>query len=1031
MRSKFKWIFTLLVAFTMQFSFAQQKTVTGVVSDDLGPVAGANVVVKGTTTGTTTDFDGNYSISAKQGDVLVISYAGSTQSVTVGAGNSYDVTLKAVQLKDVEVVGALGIKRKADQVTSAYQQVGSKELTQAANPNVVQSLAGKVSGLQINTTNSSVNSDSKVVLRGARSLSGSNEALVVIDGAISSLNVLQQISPDLIENVNVIKGAQGAALYGSDGVNGVIIVTTKKGQKGERFSVGINSSIDFTDVAYLPQTQKRYGQGWDGLHSSFENGSWGPEFDGTMQPVGLIQADGTYFYAPYSATRNGIKDFFQTGKVYQTGINIAAGTLEDGYINFGANRTVNEFIVPGDESKRNSFLLNAGKKLGKFRVEANINYITANSNQANNGTIQGGLYADLLQTPSNVPVTWFNHGNNENHWNVYYKNPYWTLKNKRQLNKQDRFQGNITLGYEINKNINVSYLASIRLFNSNSQTYNNGFVDTYSATYGANAKSELSSYLKTSVYERNYYGDLMVNFNYMLTDDISFAANIGNNLQDKRREDLGAGGNNLDIPGWYNTDNVLTPFLSSQLNNDTTIKRKIGVFGNFDFGYKDYLFLNLTGRNDWSSVFSKSNNSYFYPSAGVSFIPTKAIDGLQGDILRHAKISASIVKVGNDGVGEYDINQLAVLGYGSPFNGANSYVLNRFATDANITPEFVTTKEIGVLLAFFKGDRVTLDASYYVTDTDDLITDITPSAASGLLSTTINAGAIQTKGYEIDLGFTPIKTEDFRWDARVGYTHFKTKVKSLNSGADQVELRNAGSVGIFAEVGEEYPLIKGTSFLRDDFGRVIVDANGLPTIDSNFKTLGKTTPDYILNFNTSVTYKGFSLSTSMDFRTGHSFYSGTKQDLAFTGQLIESAENRSGFIMPNSAYDYDGDGLYTASEANTSVVTAASGTSSYINYTNNFYTAAAENFVLDATALKIRELALSYSLPSDMVKNMGLTSLAFGVNARNFYTWLPKQNRGYNDPETAEATGNLTSGLAFTDRYPSQSSYGFSVNLKF
>ncbi|WP_264543470.1 MULTISPECIES: SusC/RagA family TonB-linked outer membrane protein [Flavobacterium] len=1035
MRSKFKWIFTLLMALTMQFSFAQEKTITGTVSDASGPLPGVNVVVQGTTRGVQTNFDGSYSIKAKEGEKLVYSFMGmGTVTKVVGASSVMNATMQddaATQLKEV-VVTAVGIKKRQDAITSENQVVKAKEITQAANPNVVQSLTGKVSGLQINTTSSGVAATTKVVLRGARSISSSNEALVVIDGAISNIATLQQIAPELIDNVNVLKGAQGAALYGSDGVNGVIIVNTKKGSKGDKLSVNVNSAVDFSSIAYMPQSQLRYGQGWDGTFSSFENGSWGPEFDGSMQPVGLPQPDGTYFMAPYSPIKDHMKNFFKNGTIYQNGISLSGGDINSGYFNFGANRTQNDFVVEGDELKQNSFLFRAGKKIGKWSLEGNVNYITQDIKQVGQGTINASLYDDLLNTASNIPVELFSAGINSSHWNVYYLSPYWRIKNQREFRETNRFTAGVTLGYEINKNIDVSYLANLRLNNFANMNYDNGFVDTYSATYGARGKGFVSQYFKGNQSDRIYYGDLLVNFNYNLTDNISLKANLGNNLQDTRQEFVNQGGTNLEVPGIYNMSNVLNPAQPSTLDNRTVQKRKIGVFANIDLGYKDYLFLNLTGRNDWSSVFAKNNNSYFYPSAGVSFVPTKAF-GLEDSFLNYAKVTANYTRVGNDnGVQPYDINKVVALGDGFPFAN-NSYVLDRTLTNPGITPEFVTTKEVSAKLGFLK-DRITLSGSYYVTDTDDLITDVSTSSTTGAFSLLDNVGSMQTKGNEIELGVTPFRSEEprgFTWDARLSYTHYKSIITKVSADANAVELRNAGIVGIFAEVGEEYPLIKGTSYLRDDYGRVIVDDNGLPTIDNNFKKLGSATPDYILGFNSAISYKGFRLSTTIDYRTGHKFYSNTKSTMAFNGKLIETAENRTGFIMPNSSYDYNGDGSIGADEANGSIVTAAGGTPSYINYVNNFYTGAAENFVLDASALKIRELSLGYTLDPKFTSKLGLEALSFSVNARNFYTWLPKQNKGYNDPETAEGTGNLTSGLAFNNRYPNQKTIGFALNLKF
>ncbi|WP_051269619.1 SusC/RagA family TonB-linked outer membrane protein [Flavobacterium suncheonense] len=1030
MRSKFKWIFALLMAFSMQFSFAQEKTITGTVTEAGLPLPGVSVVVKGTTRGTQTDMDGNYTIAAKTGESLVFSFIGmKDQTIVVGAASKINVAMaaEATAIEDV-VVTALGIKRKTDAVTSTYQKVNAEELNKAANPNAVQALVGKVSGLQINTTSSGINAENRVVLRGARSMTGNNQALVVIDGAISNIGTFQQLAPEIIESVNVLKGAQGAALYGSDGVNGVIIVTTKKGSTEGKFKVNVTSSVDISDIAYLPQRQLRYGQGWDGLHASQENGSWGPEFDGSLVPVGLPQADGSYIMAPYSPIEDNYKQFFKKGTIVQTGVTLSGGNLENGYAIFSANRNQTDFIVDKDELKRNSFLLKAGKKSGRFTVEGNINYI----NESVKNTVSG-LYGNLLQTASNVPVSQFSGGQNQHHWTVYYNSPYWRRDNEREFGKTNRMAAIVSLGYEINKNISLSYLANLRLNTFDNWSYKNEYVDNIASVYGSRSNSVTSEYYSSTQLDRNFYGDFIVNFDYMLTNDLSFKANVGFNTQDFYTKVNQVGGTNLNIPGLYNYTNVLNPALASNLANTIITRNKFGLFGNVDLGYKEYLFLNVTGRNDWSSVFEKRNSSFFYPSAGISFIPTKAFDGLKGDILNYAKLSANWTRVGNESaVPAYAINSLGVLGIGYPFGGANSYVQQQGQTFKGITPEFVTSKEVAANFGFFN-DRLTLDASYYVTDTHDLITNTGASAAAGLTTLRRNVGEMQTKGYEIDLSFTPIKMANngLRWDNKLSYTHYKSVINKVSDEATEVSLRQPYDfVGIYAVAGEEYPLIKGTTYSRDEFGRIILDANGNPTIDPTMKKLGKVNPDYILGLTSSLSYKGVKLSATMDYRTGHQFYSDVKRNLSWTGQLVESAENRSGFIMPNSSYDYNGNGLYEANEANTNVMTGGGSMASFINYYNSYYSTTGENLVIDATAFKVRELSLSYSFNQDLIKRAGLTAVTIGVNARNPFTWFPKENRYYNDPEGSETTGNA-GGLSFTDRYPVQKTYGFAVNLTF
>ncbi|ESU29294.1 outer membrane protein [Flavobacterium limnosediminis JC2902] len=1026
MRSKFKWIFALLLAFSMQFSFAQEKTVTGTVTEGGLPLPGVSVVVKGTTRGTQTDMDGNYTIKAKTGEVLVFSFIGMTDATqTVGASNKINVAMAAESTAlETVVVTAVGIKKRQDQITSSNQVVKAKELTQAANPNVVQSLAGKVTGLQINTTNNGVNATTRIVLRGTRSISGNNQALVVIDNVISTAGILQSMAPETIESTNILKGAQGAALYGDQGVNGVIIVTTKRGAKSGKLNVSVNSSVDFEEVSFIPQRQRRYGQGWNGQHVSYENGGWGAEFDGVIRPVGLAQADGSYIMAPYSSIKDNIKKFFNTGTILQTGATISGGDIDNGYVMFTANRQNTEFVVEGDELMRNSFIFKGGKKFGKWTIEGNTNYITSKTK-----TTSSNLFSDLLQTATNIPVELFENSGQDGHWTSYYDNPYWLRDNVRNENRSDYFSGIATLNYELNKNISFTYTPSIQVTQANSRSYTNGHVDLIQV--GGGDHNVVSSFDTSNSNTRRFYADFLVNFDYKLTEALDLKANIGNNLQDVYSQSTSVGGNNLTIPGYYNIANVTGEV---RRGNSYARQRRFGFFGNVDLSYNDFLNLNVTGRNDWNSTLhGAEKDNYFYPSVGVSFIPTKAFDALKNnDVLTYAKLYGSYVKVGNSSnilVNELDPVYGSGIGY--PFGSLNSFTYDKSPMDPKIKPEFMATSEIGLQLGFFD-DRITFEGSYYQTKTTDLITNRSVSAATGFVNVKGNVGEMTTTGYELELGFVPIKTKDFIWDNRVGYSTYESIVDKAAPDAKSVALVNfsGNGVGIFAEEGEEFPLIKGIAYQRDDQGRVILDPDtGNPLRTTEYVKLGKATPDYIINYNTSVEYKGIRLAAVMDYRTGHQFWAGSKDDLSWSGHLVESAENgRSGFIFPNSSIpDVNNPGEYVA---NTNVVTGGTTYTSYLNYFSNEYRAVQENMVLDATAFKVRELSLSYSLPSKMIERAGLTALRFGVNARNPFIVLPKENRNYHDPEQSRSSGN-DQGLAVSGQYPATRTFGFNVNLTF
>jgi len=1069
MRSKFKWIFALLIALTMQFSFAQEKTVTGVVSDNSGPLPGANVVVQGSKTGTQTDVDGKYSIKAKAGDVLVFSFVGMTETTAkVGASNTVNVKMQDGVKLDEVIVGAMGIKRTKDATVSAQKQIGAAELTQANNPNAVAALTGKVSGLTISSISNGVSPTLRIVLRGSRSITGNNEALVVIDNVISTANNLQLLQPDAIENVNVIKGAQGAALYGAQGVNGVIIVTTKKGSKTEKFTVGLNSSVDYESVNFVAQRQEEYGQGWAGdggftfpnlpngnpdprSGSGFvaiENGSWGPAFNdprfvGQQVPVGLPQADGQMFMTDWKTIHDNIKDFYQTGVTTQNGFDVNVGGLTS-YVNLGVNKRSTSYVVDGDKLAKTSFNLRAGKTLGKLKVDGTINYAVQTTSQTDSD-----LLDDLLQVATNIPVSRFANSGNEGHWTVYAKNPYWLSKTNRNDSRTDFFNGSAALAYEFNKNISVNYTANIQMTSANAQSHSDGWfnedgiVDFGAYGYFGPVHSYIdlgqtnsgSSFFANQSSSSNIYSDLIFNFDYDLTKDLNLKLNVGNNIQDRTFRITSQGGESLDVPGFYHISNVLNPSTPSSLDNRLVQTRRVAGFVNADFNYKNFLFLNATSRME---QFSAVKNSYFYPSVGASFVPTKAFEGFKNDVLNYLKINASWTKVGSaNSVGAYQTNDLVVFSSGFPFGSLASLAYNSAPTDPNIRPEFVTTTEFGAQLGFLN-DRITFEGSYFVAKTSDMITRATSSSASGNANLLTNVGDLENKGFEIDLGFTPVKTKDFTWDIKTNYSSTKTKIIALAEGATSVNLLSNSEVGVFAEVGEEFPLIKGTAFVRSPDGSIVVNANGTPQKTSAFQKLGKGTPDYIIGFTNSFEYKGVKLTVVGDYRNGASAYSEAKRLLLFTGGDLETAgfDRNVGFLVPNSVQFDAATNTYTPN----STLALNGGYPNTLSFFTTTWRTTGEANMVDAAALKIREISLSYALPKSVTSKLGLNSFKVGVNARNPFVFLadgsflsPKNggaNNGYFDPEASFSGGNAQ-GYSNIGQYPTTRTFGASINLTF
>jgi TonB-linked SusC/RagA family outer membrane protein len=1045
-----------------QLTFAQERSVSGIVSDNAGmPLPGVSVLVKGTKNGTQSDFDGKYSIKAAPSDVLVFSYVGmksiekSASSITVNAKLSSD----AVVLGEV-LVGAVGIKKKKAAVTSSYSTVAASELTAASNPDIARSLVGKVSGLTVNGTSNGVNGSNSIRIRSMLSFTGNTEALVVIDNVISTADILSSLPADVVEDVTVLKGTQGAALYGSQGKQGVVLVRTKKGKKNESLAVSFNSSVDIETINFVPERQTKYGQGWYSVRDPQENGGWGPLLDGTVGQVGLPDANGDIIEAPYSSLGDDhIKEFYKTGVIYQNNLNVNLGG-GDSYVNFNLGNLNRDFILEGDGLNRNSFVFNAGKKINNFNIGGTFTFTNQNTKQANvnaqTSRADYTLLTTLLQSASNIPIEKFKDRGLYG-WNGYYQNPYWAKDNNRLEELKNYINLGINTDYTFNKHFNLAYNGSVQIRHTNQISYANQGLTPASADGGFDSPSE---FFQSNFDSTFYYGDILGNFNYELSEKVGLKFNLGLNQQYLSSNRVSQGGLNLEIPGYYNIKNVLNPANPSTLNNSRFTTKSIATFGNFDFNYEDYLFLNLTGRYEGNSVAAVGNQFYFYPSAGLSFVATKAIDALKDQTtLSNLKAYVNYSEIGSlDPVGAYDILDLgtAATGYPYPSTG-NSYNNLTFITDPKIKPERYLSYEAGLNFGFFK-ERLTLDVVGFQTTTKDLITNASVSTTTGLLNKKTNSGELKATGLEIDLGFIPVQTENFKWTGRFSYSANNTKV--IDAGeSEKVILTTTGNSPINGDIsaveGLSFPYITGTDWTRDANGHVIVNAEGRPTPDAKFKNLAKVTPDYILGFTNTLEYKGFGLSFTMDYRTGHSFLSQTKYNLTWNGHLVDSAEfdRNVGFIYPGSVIDDPSTATVGDYIPNTSVLTGGfSSLTGNANRTQAYYGQASNlgsHNLIDATAFKVREISLSYSLSKKLLGKTGIESLKFSVNARNPFIILADSNKGYADPEASNQVSNSTSSAAKTPggtltntsrnglgfigdaQYPSTRTFGFSINTTF
>ncbi|MFK5879034.1 MAG: SusC/RagA family TonB-linked outer membrane protein [Flavobacteriaceae bacterium] len=1036
MKTKFNGILTLLLAFVVQITFAQSKTISGNVSDESGPLPGVSVLIKGTSTGTETDFDGNYSMTANTGDVLQFSFIGmETQEMTIGAANTMNVVMVAgaEALTEVVVVG-FGIKKQKKSLAYQAETVKGEDIIQASPTRAASALAGKVAGLQINIQNNGVNPSTQIILRGLRSISQGNQALIVIDGSIASTGAFDDLNPNDIKSLNVLKGASAAALYGSNASNGAIIVETKKGSSDEKFKIGINTTATFEQVAYMPDFQTEYGTGWQGAYDNIENTNWGPRFDGQVRQIGPTFADGTFQTVPYAPVKNNLKDFYNTGSTFQNTIYASGGDeTSQFYMSIGNQET--EGIVPNDKYDRQSFRINASKKLGNITLAVNSTYMRDKTDVVGSsiGSQDRPLYWFVLNTAANIPLTNYKDWQNDlfaspdGYFNGYYQNPYWAIDTNRNTDKTARLIANVSASWDIAERINFTTRIGINSVTGTGKNWRAPQVYTGDYTRPTN----VTSFVTDSEFQSlTYTTDALLSGQFDLTESLTFDVILGatNTTSNFRSSSITA--SNLSIPDFYDVSNGTgQPIVG--VNEET--KKTYGFFADLTFGLNDYLFLHLSGRYDFTSTLAPEDNSYFYPGAGLSFVLTDAIESLKdGNILNFAKLTANYSNVYND-LPAYQINETyfqsnpnneptrSDTSYGFPFGSLNGFFLANTAVDANIKKEQITSTEFGANLGFFN-NRLILDAAYFITKSTDLITRTTPSNASASTGFLTNIGELEGKGFEITVGGTIFKTDDWRWDASVNYFSSETVVNKISEGVNEITLTSTGSVGVFAIVGEAYPQIKATSYVRDPQGRVVVDPiSGNPKVGA-LKNLGKTTPDYILGFNSSLSYKSWTIATTMDYRTGHVYYEQGSDAMEFTGRSIASvSSNRQDFVFPNSVVE-TAPGVYVE---NTNLPV----TSGNQDFWTGRYNEIKENYVKDATAFKIREVSLNYSLPNKYLDNTPLSTVKVGFVARNILTVLPEQNR-FSDPEFNNTNSNAI-GIGGYFQSPPTSSYGININIEF
>ena len=1073
-------LFLLALAIGVIQGAAQVTTVRGIVTteEDGEPVIGASVIVKGTSLGTVTDVNGRFELSGLPPSAtrLLISYI-SLMAKEVAIAPQVSVTLKSdTHLLDEVVVTALGISREKKALGYTAQEVKQNALVQGKDNNLLNSLSGKIAGVRITNTQGDVGS-SRIVIRGETSIAGENQPLFIVDGipvdnsqlnARSSgrdfKNAIADLNPEDIKTLTVLKGPNAAALYGARAAHGAIVITTKGGDKRQKgIGITLHSSTQVSFVATLPEFQNLFGQGAggrfsyvDGKGAGVNDGvdeSWGPRLDiGLLIPQfdSLLDADGNRVATPWVSHPNNVRDYFRMGISTNSGISVARG--DDKYqFRVGYNYEKQVSIVPDAGTNKTNISLNTDYHLAKWIVVgATANYIVYTA-----PSLPGSATPSGSNVRSNSPMLqflWFGRQVDTNslkadytrNWNSsYYDNPFWSASYNTQSQERHRLIGDLHAEFRLTDGLNVRFRTSTDWYNDRRKS---------KVKWGsAGAGSPYGSYAEDAYTVKENNTEVLATYIKQLNKNWGIDALLGFNVRNKQYENNYQAAPRLAVADLYTLTNSRDPLISS---NDFYRLRQYGLYGSIQLDYRRWAFLNITGRNDWSSTLPVDNNSYFYPSVTASVLLSEAF-GWRSKAVNYLKIRGGWSQVGADA----NPYQLAtVFTSETAFNGNPLQSSSTIGMNPNLKPEKTSSIEAGFEAAFWD-NRLYLDFTYYKTDSRNQILKLATTAASGYTSQVRNAGHIRNRGYEIQLGAVPIQTsKGFRWNLDLNYGANSSKVVKLDDEGliTSYQLYSSG-IQILASVGEAYGTLFGTSYVRDANGNVVVDANGLPKISTTNKTLGKFTPDWTGGISNTFSYRSLSLSFLIDASVGGSIFSNTNKTGKYTGVLANTLSGRDAEhgglwyytdamgnnvrLSESPSYSVSSDGLYYAQVNGQSTrvyqdgimvegVTESGSKNEEVvsaeKYYHRIYSIAEAN-VYDASYVKLREVALSYRLPRLWTQKLHLQEASVTLTGRNL--WTIYKSVPNIDPESALTTGNAQGVEAYS--LPTTRSFGVNLSVKF
>ena len=1078
-----KSLFRLLVVFllTAQMSFAQ-KTVTGVVSDSDGlPLPGATVLVQGTTTGVTTDFDGNFSINVAEGQTLEFSFVGyETAAIAVGAGNVINVTLSlGTQLEEV-IVTSLGITREKRALGYAVSEVDNTQIENRASGDVARVLSGKASGVQVTNQGGISGSGTSVIIRGLSTFSSSNQPLFVVDGVPfqSDTNAMGSftsgnngssrfldLDPNNIESVNVLKGLAAATLYGSQGRNGVILITTKSGTTGtgtraQKNEVTVNTSYFTNELAMKPDFQMQYGNGFNQNFGWFFS-NWGPSFDeegpagwGRQSAInGTVSGQPGFLKHPYNSNLNArflsrdllpllglsmdslwewkpydsVGDLFQPGEIVNTNINFR-GQSDDGKVSYNVNygNLDDKGFTPGNTLRRNALSFGGRAVLSnKITVNGTLNYTATDFKTPpiaaaySSGSSDSSLYGNVFYTPRSIGIAQLPYAHPITGASIYYRSsngiqhPLWTVNNTGDAQMTHRVFGGVSAQYDISDNLNLRYSYGYDVYSEDNTSYQNkGGQD-------GNLEVQSGLYEKWNNTSTIFNHQVTINGDFELDDDWSVTFNAGAESVGREYDRNGVrstGQNVFNVLRHYN-------FNSQEEIEFYSRRNVLGVFAQAAFDYQDYLYFTLASRTDWVSNLSEENRSITYPSASISFVPTSVLDfgNLPIDFLKvRASYGTSATYPGGYPIAStlsLNTKDFKVDGVEVITNTTGSQLGN-----TGLKPELLAELEFGLEANLFD-NRLSAEISYFNRETTDLIITQPLDPSTGYTSTRTNIGEISATGWEVDLNADWIRGDKFNWNTSVNYTTNQAIVEDLGQNTDQIVYAGFSTRGNAAIPGLPLTSMIGTSVARDDSGRPLVDASGSyrTNNDTNYKTnkyalIGDSNPDFIANIGNTITYGNLSLNVLFNASIGGDMYSSFIMTLLGRGITTDTLDRELPYILP---------GVLADGSPNNKMIDNAT------TYFGNLILGGDELRTWDASVLRLSEVSLTYDIPSSWLDKTPFG--AASISAQGFNLWYDAYNTpdGINyDPNIAGLGVGNGSGFEYFNGVSARR-YGVSLKLTF